>query len=156
MSRELGGGTERCERSGATLVVEVARVDEEPLNAGPRVRLSGPSAVEAMAAGTPARARFDDLDPGRYTIALELDGDDDELEAVETAPISVILRANDVTAVRVELRSDWEIVDVGFALEEEVFDDAGDAPDDDADDDDDDWDLIELGLGTKLDDDDDE
>lgn len=148
MPRELGSATARCERLGATLVVEVARVDEEPLTAAPRVRLSGPSPTEAVAAGTPARARFDDLDPGRYTVALELAGDDAELEAVDARPIVVVLAADDVTAVRVELRSDWEVVEAGLDLEEEIFDDAGDDPDED---DDDDWELLDVGVATDLD-----
>lgn len=147
MPRDVGTPVVSCACTPATLIVEVARWDEEPLSGPARVSLRGPTARAATTTGTPARARFDNLQPGRYAVALELDTDDEELEPTGDLHESFTLADSDCTAVRIELRGDWEVTTAGVSLHEDMLD----SVEDDDEEDDDDGDVVDVTLATQLD-----
>ncbi len=150
MNRDLGSSVLPCQRHTATLVVEVERRDGRPLSAPATVRLHGAEERAATISGAPARASFEALDPGAYTVDVELGGEEVEYGPVPDEPASVTLAANASTAVRIEVEGDdAELVTADFAHLEDVVE-TTDGPDDA--DDEDEWEVTEASLDDTPDD----
>jgi hypothetical protein len=145
--RELGSPVLPCQRRSATLVVEIARRDEEPLSAPATVRLHGVAERADVTRGEPARVTFTELDPGAYRVEVTLSGEEVAFAVTTHAHEAIALAASASTAVRVEVEGDdWELVQAALSCSEDLVDD-GDGGDDDGDEDEEDaWEVVAAEL----------